>query len=348
MAYHRHSHATSDRGPSGPRNHNLAAFAIAVATWLPRLCSSPAVAEVPFQAGPTVKLVAAQLERDHLSKKRLDDHLSRLWLERFLEELDPHRMYFTTADVQEFRKVENDLDDLARAGDFQFAEHVRDRYRARVSEAATIAAAIVKLSHDFSIKDECPLEFEGYARTPEELSERWRLRLKRELLIEKLYGRELPEVQSQLVGRYQRVARQARDMTDEQLCEIYLDSLAAIYDPHSAWMSPSVVTSFNVQIKILNYTLGLPLRYKRGCCVVVHGARVPHHSPANQVAGWNLIAVRGLDGKLTDLVEMPLGDVVDIIQQPDGPLGKDTELILELMHPVTFQRISMSCIRSER
>ena len=66
--------------------------------------------------------------------------MSARWLGVFLDRLDPKRMYFIEADEAEFRRDENRLGDLAKAGDFQFPRSVRQRYAKRVREAASYSA----------------------------------------------------------------------------------------------------------------------------------------------------------------------------------------------------------------
>ncbi len=213
-----------------------AILAVTISVWLPLLEGSAAASDVAFDPGSTVRAVTEKLEREHLSRKPLDDALSKLWLGTFLESLDPQRMYFLTADFLEFQQFEDRLDNLAKSGDFQFARLVRERYRQRTADAAADAQKLLSMVPDFSVAEECPVAFIGYATTREELRERWRLRLKAELLIEKLHGRQVAEVQSQLSARYQRISRQALDMNDQRLCEIFLNSLTVNYDRHSSYL----------------------------------------------------------------------------------------------------------------
>ena len=227
--------------------------------------------------------------------------------------------------------------------DFQFAKLVRERYRQRTAEAAIDAQKLLAVVPDFSVAEEYPVAISVYATTRDELRERWRLRLKAELLIEKLHGRQVAEVQSQLTDRYQRISRQAVEMKNERLCVIYLNALAASYDPHSSYLKPGYDKEFNQITSVRNYTFGTGLRQQRGY-VVINSVRpeLQDATTRDSLVGWRLIAIRRLDGTIIDLVEMHLEDVVDIIRSPSSQLDSDTEVILELMHPVTLKRVSMS------
>jgi carboxyl-terminal processing protease len=316
---------------------------VAVSLWLLASVGSTTAEEDTFNPRATIRTAVTHFERVHLSRTVLNDELSRKWLRSFLARLDPNRMYFLRSDFQEFQRFENHLDDLAKNGDFQFPELVRKRYRKRTREAVSYAEEFLSLKHDYSVDEEFPIRFDGYATKREEIRERWRLQLKAELLIEKLHGRPWEDVQSQLSGRYQRIARQARKMTDERLCEIYLNSLASIYDPHSAYFSPTTLESFSQTATSRTYHLGLDLRQRAGWFMItsLHPS-LRNLRTQSKLVGWNLIAIRRLDGTTFDLVEVHPVDLGDMITRSFHPLKSDTEIILELMNPVTYERLTMS------
>jgi carboxyl-terminal processing protease len=252
-------------------------------------------------------------------------------------------MYFLESDVREFQRYEARIDDLAKDGDFEFPQLVRKRYWERAKEAASYAEDFLSVKHDYSVDEECPIRFDAYANKPDQLRERWRLRIKAELLIEKLHGRQESDVKTQLSGRYQRIARQAREMTDERLCQMFLDSLAAIYEPHSGYISPTFLTSITQLVTFRTYNLGLILRQRAGQFVItsLHPS-LRDTTTENELVGWSLIAIRRLNGTTLDLVEMHPDDLHQMIRSPSGSLESDTEIILELQNPVTYERVTMS------
>jgi carboxyl-terminal processing protease len=307
--------------------------------WL-SLPNSAAADEDAFDPSETIRAVVKQIENDHLTKKPLDNDLAQKWLKEFLSRFDPNRVYFLQSDIVEFQRVE--LADLAKKGDFQFPGSVRKRYRLRAKQALAGAVKLLAAKHDFSINEECPTHFDAHATDREQLQERWRLRIKLELLIEKLHGRKSSAVIAQLMGRYRRIVRQAREMTDERLCQIYLNSLATVFDPHSHYISPSLLTSFNTGM-IRTYSLGLGFRIHDGQFVITSLHPSLRGGPAQKkLVGWSLIALQRLDGTILDLVEMHPYDFDRIVRWPGGLLKSDTEIILELLNPVTHERISMS------
>lgn len=221
----------------------LMAFVLLLATFA-SFALRPFAGELPFDPGRAIRATIAYLEREHLARKKLDDAVAHEWFEGVLKRLDPRRMYFLQADLQEFRPFVEDLSASARKGDFEFPKLVRSRYRKRVAEAAEYAKQALSVDHDFTLDEELPLEFETWPADGGELRERWRLRIKGEILFEKANGTPLAGGRSWLNRRYERIARQAREMSNECLCDIFLDSLCAVYDPHSSYLTPTEVSEF--------------------------------------------------------------------------------------------------------
>ena len=296
-----------------------------------------------FDHRSAIKATTTTLEKEHYSHRKLDDKLSAEWLAAFVAELDPRRMYFLQSDIADFQPFEQLLDDHAKTGDFQFPELVRTRYRERVATAAADAIKWINAKHDFTIDESIPVRFEGYSKTADERQERWRLTIKSELLVEKAHGRPLDEVQSQLRGRYERIAKQARELTDAQLCEIYLVSLVQLYDPHSAYLGEYTYENGP------HYLLGMSLRYERGRYLIEGIHPSLRTDDSFSLLGWDLMAVRRTDGELIDLVErQPRYKLFEIIASPIGPLESDDRITLELRHPVMLARRSIEWPRFRR
>jgi len=300
-------------------------------------------AEEESDPGMAVRAAAELLEEQHLTRKPLDDATSAEWLDAFLLRLDPRRMYFLREDYAEFSDFKTRLDDLARQGDFEFPRIVRTRYRQRVAEAAAQAEQLLAIEPDFGADDALPLSFQDYAGDRQELDERWRLRIKAQLLIEKLHEVDLADAAPLLRDRYRRIARQAAEMSDERLCQILLDALGSVYDPHSGFLSPTYISSFESTITLRTFHMGIRLQEHRGEYRIAW-VNSSANAPASWL-GWHLTAIVGADGSVHDLVEMHREDVYDMIRSALGPLGAVTDVTLELLNPVTFERKTVTWSR---
>lgn len=297
-------------------------------------------ADDAFDPTKAIRAAVSVLEKEHVTRRPPTADFDREWISKFVGRLDPHRMYFLESDLDEFQRLAGKLFDSARAGDFRFPLLVRERYRARVPTSLAFAAALLPLDRDYTIHEECPREFVGYASSSDDLKERWRLRIKAECLVEKLHGRNEGEVESQLSSRFKRISRQASEMTDELLCEVFIDSLAATYDPNSTYWSPTTLLPFQTSMR-RNVTLGLRFRQEAGR-LSIESIHPTLRSSTNQaeIVGWSLIAVRRMDGTIIDLVERHSIDWSSVLQS-------DAEVILELQDPVTSKRRSVAWVRHE-
>src|SRR5262245_26298819 len=68
----------------------------------------------------TVKVVDS-LSKQHLSKHAIDDAMAERALKLFIDGFDHQKVYFTQADVDEFRRSQSQLDDLLKQGRIDFA-----------------------------------------------------------------------------------------------------------------------------------------------------------------------------------------------------------------------------------
>ena len=57
--------------------------------------------------------VKSYLEREHFLRRPIDDEVAGRWFDTFFEALDPMKLYFIQADVDEFARKKSILDELA-------------------------------------------------------------------------------------------------------------------------------------------------------------------------------------------------------------------------------------------
>ena len=72
--------------------------------------------------------VTGLLEREHLTRHKLDNEISHRWMTNYLKMLDPRKVFFTQADVDEFMGSRDQLDDMALRGDTSFAYRVFNKF----------------------------------------------------------------------------------------------------------------------------------------------------------------------------------------------------------------------------
>lgn len=281
-------------------------------------------------AGPSpydrvvTRQITKLMEQEHLTKHPLDDEISQRFLDQYLKALDPSKMYFLQADIDEFRQKRNDLDDLVKEGDTEFAFQVFDRYLFRVNERLKDIDELLAMDHDFTVDEEMVIDPDSatYAQDAAEARDKWRKRIKFDLLMQKEDKVEGQEAREKLTRRYHSRAKQWQRFSREQLMEIYLTSLTTSFDPHTSYMGPHTLAEFEIDMSLKLEGIGALLQYEDGYTVVkeiVPGGPADldgRIKPKDTVLGVG----QGEGGEIEDVVEMNLTDVVDRIRGKGGSI----------------------------
>lgn len=295
----------------------------------------------------TAKLVAEMISKYHISQKHIDDRISQLLLKRLLKDLDPQKLYFLQSDIDVFSKYRDQLDDMIAIGNVDFARQVFDVYLRRLDERMAVAHSLIDAAHDFTVDEYLTVDGDqiAWAADKQELDDRWRKRIKFDLLSLKLEkdkseksDKPAEEPTRRLHKRYDTVKRTAHDTEDGEILEMYLSSLAHCFDPHSSYMSPNTLEDFNISMRLSLEGIGAALRSEDGYTtvaqIVAGGAA---EKDGRLKVGDKITAVKQSDGDWVDIVEMKLGKVVRLIRGQGGTTvnlrvltakGETTELSL--------------------
>lgn len=269
----------------------------------------------------TAKLITEMIPRYHLSRQRVDDRIAAKLLPTFIKDLDPQKQYFLQADIDEFEKSRDTLDDSLRQGNIDFAFQVFDVYSDRLHRQLEVAHKYIDADHDFTVDEEITISGDdlGWAASEQELDDRWRKRIKYQLLDLKLDGTELEEAREQLHKRYRNVKLNMEQMNEQDKLEIYLTALTRCFDPHSSYMSPQTWQDFEIQLRLSLDGIGAALRADDGYTIV---AQIVPGGAADKdgrlKVGDKIIGVGQEEGEIEDIFEMKLSDVVRKIRGKRG------------------------------
>lgn len=273
----------------------------------------------------TMKALITELEDTHFVDKRYNDAMSRAHLETYLERLDPSRLYFTQSDVDDFAKFETTLDDLGRQGEVYPAVEIYERYREIAS--ARLRNVIDEMDgvaqrFDFD-RDEYierdPTE-RSWAKTPYGLSERWRKRLKSQVLSLKLADKDSSEIAPTLKKRYENQLKRLEQYNTQDVFAVYANALTSQFDPHTSYFSPRRAENFDIDMRLSLEGIGAVLQNEDEYVKVV---RVVPAGPADQQSDLKaaelIIGVgQGDEGPMTDVIGWRLDDVVDLVRGKKG------------------------------
>lgn len=264
----------------------------------------------------TARVICTMVGKYHINHSEVDDSISPKLFDRFIDLLDPQKLYFLAADIEEFKAHRMQLDDQLKKGDVQFAYDVFARYTDRVEQRVEHAQRLIDLPHDFALEEEMVTDSEelAWSKTPDELNERWRKRIKFEVLTFKLDDKEMEEARYRLHKRYRSVLRSIKETESSEILEMYLSSLTHCFDPHSSYMSPETLEEFRISMQLSLDGIGAALRSEDGytfvASVVKGGAA---DKDGRLEVGDKIIGVAQETGDFEDIVEMKLSKVVRLI-----------------------------------
>ena len=317
--------------------------------------------------GRIAYVTARLLEQNHYLRHPLDDDFSEKFLDRYLETLDPQHIHFTEGDLAEFETYRTNLDNLTltRNGvaDTTPAYKIFNRFRQRLDERVAYAQALLKTEKFEFNTDERTLLNRKDAPYPHDLNEAkalWRQRLRYEYLQEKL-GRagaktnavatnndaasatnsatasgavekkktEAEEIVDTLNRRYNRNVHMFNEWDNEDVLELYLTSLAHVYDPHSDYFNSRQAENFSIQMSLALFGIGAELTSEDGYCTI---RKLVAGGPAFKSKlikdKDRIVAVAQSNTPPVDVVDMGLNKVVQMIRGPKG-----TEVSLTLIPP---------------
>ncbi len=268
------------------------------------------------------KTIAELLSRHHYRQSKLDDRLSALVLTTYLDDLDFGRAYFLASDIAGFDKYRTTLDDALKKGDLQPAYDIFNVYLRRLAERTARIQTLLQQDFRFDMNESLDVERKNapWAKTPADLDDFWRKRLKHEMLTLMLSGKDRGAARELLVKRYDNRLRQAQQTSSDDVFQLYMNAVAQAFDPHTAYFSPRNTENFNIQMRLSLEGIGCVLRMDEEMVTVVELVTGGPADLSQQIkAGDRIVAVaQGDNDPWVDVVGWRLDDVVERIRGQRG------------------------------
>ena len=305
----------------------LAAIVVALATLLLGTARVPsAAAAVEFapteRQSRVARLVGSMFERSHYRQAPVNDPVSSLVLDRYLESLDGARSYFLASDIADFERYRYQLDDAVTDGKLDPAFTIFNRFQQRSRERMKFALEALKQEPDFTLDES--FEFDRrkapWAKDSAELDELWRKRVKNDAISLMLAGKTWPEARDVLQKRYERAAKRGEQITSDDVFELFMNSFAHVFDPHSGYFSPRNSEEYRIQMSLSYEGIGASLQIIDDYVTImdiIPGGSAQRNGELK--ATDRIIAVgQGKSGEMVDVVGWRLDDVVALIRGPQG------------------------------
>jgi len=326
------------RGPRGKRSRWVTAIAIcSSAVGLAALLGAAMAPSAP-SAAPTAATVLQPTEqedyvarrvsdivaREHYRRAPLDDHLSSLILDRYLDAIDSQRSYFYASDIAEFEKYRYQLDDAIKAGDVEPAFVIFRRFQERSRERMNYAVQLLQKKPDFDLDETFTFdrEKEPWPANSAEMNELWRKRVKNDALSLITAGKQWPEASDTLRKRYEHVEKRMDQSKPEDVFEAFMNAFVLSLDPHSNYFSPRNSEEYNIQMSLSYEGIGASLQLTDDYVTVIDViAGGPAAVSGKLAANDRITAVgEGKSGELLDVIGWRLDDVVQKIRGPGGTI----------------------------
>ena len=241
----------------------LVLVAVAAAQW--------AVAEAgPFRA-PDLKpqkqeaqaghVAAELLQRYHYKKVPLDDAMSEKIFDTYLKSLDPERVFFVMADIDQFSGDKTKLDDAILNEELAVPFAIYNRYQQRVIERYSHARDMLKKGFDFRADEsyEYNREKASWAKSEVEVRELWRKRVKNDWLRLKLAGNDDKKVAGVLDRRYENYLKRVAQVRSSDVFQTFMNAYTTAIEPHTNYLGPRAAADFDIQMRLSLVGIGASL-----------------------------------------------------------------------------------------
>ncbi len=133
------------------------------------------------------------------------------------------------------------------------------------------------------------------------------------------------EIIKKITKRYTNLEKTLKELTSEDVSELYLNALARAYDPHSDYMGGSHFKNFNISMTLSLIGIGAVLESEDGYCKIRELMAGPAMLSKKIKVGDRIVAVGQGDKEPVDVVDMKLNKVVELIR---GPKGTEVRLVI--------------------
>ncbi len=288
------------------------------------------------------ELITHFIQRYHYRKRILNDELSASIFDRYLESLDPNRIYLLADDVRALSRFKYQLDDRLRKSELDPAFSIFALLRTRLQERAEHAVSLLDTQFDFSRAEDYTVDRSDapWAQNQAELDDIWRRRVKNDVLSLRLAGKADDEIKDTLVSRYRRLAVRINQFDSDDVYQAFINAFTSSVEPHTSYFSRRASENFKIRMSLSLEGIGAALQNENEHTLV---RRIITGGPADLSgsleADDRIVGVGQGDEEIVDVVGWRLADVVDLIRGPKGsvvrlevlpkgvPIGGQTKII---------------------
>jgi len=265
-------------------------------------------------------LSAQLLMRYHYKPTPLDHAMSEKIFDRYLQLLDPERIFFIQADIDQFSKSRSKLDDAILKDDLSIPFAIFNLYQQRISERFTYGRSLLKQGFDFEKKEtyQYDRDKESWLSSEIEMRELWRKRVKNDWLRLKLAGKAEKNIAEILDKRFSNYLSRAYKLKSDDVFQTFMNAYATSIEPHTNYLGPSASENFDISMKLSLVGIGAVLEEKDEYTTIRElfpGG--PAALSGKLKVGDRIVGVKqGESGTMIDVLGWRLDDTVALIRGP--------------------------------
>ncbi len=282
----------------------------------------PAILESNQRHRQVSRMVTRFVERAHYSKITINDELSPIILDHYIETLDANKHYFRASDITYFNRYRTSLDDVLRSGNFNPIFDIFRLYRLRAQQNLDYAISLLDNPIDFTSDEQYVFNRKDlpWLSSSDEMQQLWRQRVTNDALGLTLADKKWDDAADVLHKRYARVLKRINKLDSDDVVETFLNSFTRTLDPHSSYLSPRQSEEYKIQMSLSYQGIGASLQLDDELVAVLNIIPGGPASIDGRLSPNDRITAvgQGKDEELVDVVGWPLDDVVQLIRGPSG------------------------------
>ena len=268
------------------------------------------------------KLIYQLLSKYHYQKIPLNDSLSEKILKKYINSLDPNKEYFYSSDINYFNQYKYQMDDYVISGYLEPAYEIFTVYNERVQNRINYVFSILEDEPDFTNNDELIFNRKDavWFSDVTQMDNYWSKKIKNAILNLKILGKDWESNRETLNKRYKRFLKTVSQFNSEDVFEMFINSYAELYDPHTNYFSPVNADRFEINMSKTFEGIGARLQqdveYTTIFQVMPGG---PAYKSKQLEKGDRIIGVgQGEENVFEDIIGWRLDEVVSKIKGPKG------------------------------
>jgi carboxyl-terminal processing protease len=154
----------------------------------------------------------------------------------------------------------------------------------------------------------------------------------------------LAAIKKTLTNHYVQMLDNYKELESDRVFELYMNSLARAYDPHSEYMGHLLAENFAIQMKLSLFGIGAVLERDKSYCKIKELMEGPARRSKQISPEDRIVAVAQSNAEPVDVVGMPLDKIVEMIR---GPKGTQVTLTILPVDAADSMRKEVTLIRDE-